>query len=88
MSSIGSWEAMMVQKLMTAPAKTGAQSECSHHWVIESPDGPTSQGRCKHCGVVKEFSNYLPYSSWNEEKAPARKRSRRNGAEEGEPIAT
>ena len=33
------------------------QKQCVHHWIIESPDGPTSFGICKHCGVVKEFSN-------------------------------
>jgi len=29
----------------------------AHHWVIDSPDGPTSLGVCKHCGREKEFNN-------------------------------
>lgn len=31
-----------------------------HHWIIEEPNGTTSIGRCKGCGVQKTFSNYLP----------------------------
>jgi hypothetical protein len=32
---------------------------CAHHWVIESPGGPTSRAMCKRCGSVTEFSNYV-----------------------------
>ena len=32
---------------------------CAHHWLIESSNGPTSFGICKHCGAVKEFYNDL-----------------------------
>lgn len=28
-----------------------------HHWVIEQPNGPTSNGFCKHCGQKGVFSN-------------------------------
>jgi transposase-like protein len=32
--------------------------EHSHHWVIASPNGPTSIGRCKICGEVRQdFAN-------------------------------
>jgi len=34
---------------------------CAHHWVIESPGGPTSRAICKRCGSVTEFSNYVPH---------------------------
>ena len=34
---------------------------CAHHWVIESPGGPTSRAMCKRCGSVTEFSNYVPH---------------------------
>lgn len=30
---------------------------CRHHWVIASPNGATSAGRCKLCGETKEFRN-------------------------------
>ena len=32
-------------------------THCSHHWIIETPKGPVSKGRCKLCGEEKEFSN-------------------------------
>ena len=37
---------------------------CAHYWIIESPQGPISKGVCKYCGAVSEFSNYVPYPSW------------------------
>jgi hypothetical protein len=33
--------------------------ECLHYWLIESADGPTSMGVCKHCGAEREFFNSL-----------------------------
>ena len=30
---------------------------CAHHWVIETPVGPLSHGRCKLCGQDREFRN-------------------------------
>jgi len=32
--------------------------KCIHHWVIDSPNGPTSQGQCQKCGLKKDFVNY------------------------------
>ena len=29
----------------------------AHHWVIDMPNGRTSQGVCKYCGKDKEFKN-------------------------------
>ena len=31
---------------------------CTHHWVIETPVGPVSQGSCKFCGEGREFNNF------------------------------
>lgn len=31
--------------------------ECRHHWVIEMPNGPLSHGRCKVCGLERDFYN-------------------------------
>jgi len=50
----------MVQKQATISKKPVAQQECHHYWIIETPAGPASQGRCKLCGARKEFRNYLP----------------------------
>ena len=37
---------------------------CHHHWVIESPNGPTSTGECKVCGEIREFKNSIQITSW------------------------
>jgi len=36
---------------MTDPAS------CRHHWLIEAPSGPTSEGVCLDCGARRMFSN-------------------------------
>lgn len=33
-------------------------TDCTHHWVIETPVGPVSQGNCKICGEGREFDNF------------------------------
>jgi hypothetical protein len=37
---------------------------CRHHWLIESPQGATSMGRCKLCGEVKPFRNSASDTLW------------------------
>ena len=37
---------------------------CRHHWVIESPHGATSLGRCKRCDEVREFRNSAIDTLW------------------------
>ena len=59
-------------------------SGCKHHWVIDSPDGPTSRGVCKLCSCVNEFSNSVPQMSWRDAKAEVAGFSgKRRGDEEG-----
>ena len=50
-------------------------SDCMHHWVIDSPNGPTSVGVCKVCGERSEFRNSMPGSGWDRENAQ-KKRAR------------
>ena len=50
-------------------------SECRHHWMIDSPNGPTSQGVCELCGERGEFKNSMPVSGWDRDGAQ-RKRAR------------
>ncbi|HNM76771.1 MAG TPA: hypothetical protein PKI89_00260 [Tepidiformaceae bacterium] len=38
---------------------------CRHHWVIETPNGSFSSGRCKRCGVAKEFRNSAEDPLWD-----------------------
>ena len=74
----------MMKEMLAADQKTKVKKECRHHWVIESPRGPTSMGICRHCGLVKEFSNYMPFSSWDDDNSRFKKRSRRVDDEEGD----
>ena len=46
---------------------TEAQTDCRHHWVIESAQGATSWGSCKHCRVTREFSNSCPGVIWEDD---------------------
>ena len=32
---------------------------CTHFWVFETPDGPTSKGKCKYCGLETEARNSI-----------------------------
>jgi hypothetical protein len=49
----------MVTKLRTLLAKPEVQTQCRHHWIIETASGPTSPGICKICGIEKHFDNVL-----------------------------
>ena len=39
--------------------------ECIHEWMIESPNGPTSKGKCLNCEKISEFKNSMPVSGWD-----------------------
>ena len=62
----------------------GVNGKCQHYWVIESPDGPTSIGVCKHCGVVREFDNFVPISTWSDDKSLAIRPSRSSDIHTGD----
>jgi hypothetical protein len=34
---------------------------CQHHWIIDTPRGALSAGRCKRCGEIREFKNSTEY---------------------------
>jgi len=51
----------------TESAQEQSQETCIHHWVIEPPEGPFSKGKCLKCGEEKEFHNYFPHSTWENE---------------------
>ena len=40
---------------------------CQHHWLIESPQGTMSKGRCKRCGEEREFRNSATDHLWEDE---------------------
>ncbi|HEY98477.1 MAG TPA: hypothetical protein G4O16_09905 [Dehalococcoidia bacterium] len=46
------------QEAATLKSESG-QKDCVHYWIIDFPDGPISTGRCKLCGMEREFFNCL-----------------------------
>ena len=40
---------------------------CQHHWVIDTPRGSMSAGRCKRCGEEREFRNSATDHLWEDE---------------------
>jgi hypothetical protein len=40
---------------------------CQHHWLIETPQGSLSRGRCKVCGEEREFRNSASDHLWEDE---------------------
>ena len=62
----------MASKLLEKKAEPITKGQglqtCIHHWIIEPPEGPVSNGICKKCGTESQFRNYLPHSIWEGEK--------------------
>jgi hypothetical protein len=51
-------------------------SDCCHHWLIESPGGPTSAGMCRDCGEIRDFKNSIQVTSWASAGSQASKNRR------------
>ena len=45
---------------------------CAHHWVIATPNGEMSVGKCKVCGTEKEFPNSAEDGLWEREVPKSR----------------
>ena len=45
-------------KAVVDVAPTDQTDQCEHHWLIEPPSGPTSNGTCRICGEERAFENY------------------------------
>jgi len=54
-------------------------TECVHHWIIATSNGPTSMGQCQRCHAVKEFKNTMDYGSAANWKLTSRKSFRNQG---------
>jgi hypothetical protein len=68
-------------------ANTAAVAEstatCRHHWVIDTPNGAVSGGRCKRCGVNRDFRNSTEDVMWDSDSfslSGSRYRGRRTEA--------
>ena len=53
-----------------------SSADCSHHWIIEPPEGPMSQGMCRLCSEIREFRNFLEDAPWKEDWPWAQKGDR------------
>ena len=40
-----------------------------HHWIIESPRGALSDGRCKICGEERQFRNSASDYIWDDDSS-------------------
>ena len=56
----------------TTPNAESTVVVCAHHWVIASPNGATSAGRCKRCGLEKEFPNSAEDGLWERDVPQSR----------------
>ncbi len=54
-------------KKAVADTTTIEQPGCQHHWVIASPRGALSEGRCKRCGEAREFRNSTTDYVWDDD---------------------
>ncbi|MBI4219887.1 MAG: hypothetical protein HY682_07085 [Chloroflexi bacterium] len=59
---------------------------CVHEWVIEPPNGPTSQGKCRRCNEVRAFRNSLDITYWDTQRHGAGAAQRRKPAATPAPI--
>ena len=57
----------LLEKNIPEQLEKQTETTCVHHWVIEPPEGPFSKGKCLRCGEEKEFQNYFPHSTWENE---------------------
>ena len=59
-----------------------ADTSCMHHWMIDQPNGPTSMGTCKICGLSQEFNNSVQGNGWDRDgsRRRAAARARRGSA--------
>ncbi len=56
------WQAMTLApkralRRAQTPVAPVAAGGCTHHWILESPDGPECLGTCKKCGETRTYSN-------------------------------
>ena len=67
-----------------APVQTDA---CRHHWIIETPQGALSSGRCKRCGEEREFRNSTNDYIWDDDSSSRGYGSLRRAGSTPKPVA-
>jgi hypothetical protein len=56
-------------EVQTPEVQTPPEPTCRHHWLIESPRGALSSGRCKICGEEREFRNSANDYIWDDDSS-------------------
>lgn len=54
----------MVLEAIAVKEKPVKKETCAHYWIIETAQGPKSMGKCRRCGKVREFDNYISIEAW------------------------
>ena len=47
--------------------------DCTHHWKLASPNGPSSHGVCTRCGEERAFPTSSAVDVWSNDAAAARR---------------
>ena len=50
---------------------TGTAMPCTHHWVIQAPEGGEQQGECKLCGERRVFRPMFE-QQWDNDGGPGK----------------
>ena len=53
-------------KIKDSVSEPVVNETCIHYWIIDSPHGSKSNGRCKFCGAEREFDNWLSFTPRDE----------------------
>jgi hypothetical protein len=43
----------------------------AHHWVLETPSGPVTSGKCRGCGEERIWDTWGPEDRWAEYRSKA-----------------
>ena len=58
-------ETDVIVQTVSQEEEATAQPQCTHHWLIDPPAGPSSRGRCKRCGEERYFINSTADWVWD-----------------------
>jgi hypothetical protein len=65
----------MTKKISSAripePSTTPPIPLHAHHWVLETPSGPITAGKCRGCGMERVWDTWGPEDRWAEYRSKA-----------------
>lgn len=50
---------------------SACEAGSSHHWILETPNGPTCEAYCKKCQRTRTYATTTPDNLWESEKGKA-----------------